>query len=95
VNDRPEDAFELAALARRLGAHVNLIPLNPTPGGRSRGLDGSDPSKVLALKAWLAQAGVNATIRQNRGRTISAACGQLAADVAFKVRGPKALRTGA
>ena len=32
VNDRAVDAAELAALARPLGAHVNLIPLNPTPG---------------------------------------------------------------
>ncbi|MDQ1489825.1 MAG: rRNA (adenine2503-C2)-methyltransferase, partial [Actinomycetota bacterium] len=32
VNDRPMDARELAAYARPLRAHVNLIPLNPTPG---------------------------------------------------------------
>ena len=32
VNDRSSDASELAAFARPLGAHVNLIPLNPTPG---------------------------------------------------------------
>ena len=32
VNDRGSDAAELAAFARPLGAHVNLIPLNPTPG---------------------------------------------------------------
>ena len=32
VNDRESDAAELAAFARPLGAHVNLIPLNPTPG---------------------------------------------------------------
>src|SRR5207248_4932800 len=32
VNDRTSDAVELAALARPLRAHVNLIPLNPTPG---------------------------------------------------------------
>jgi len=79
VNDRPSDAFELAALARPLGAHVNLIPLNPTPGGLSRGLRGSTRSRVLALQGWLKQSGVNATIRQNRGRSIDAACGQLAA----------------
>lgn len=79
VNDRPSDAFELAALVRPLGAHVNLIPLNPTPGGLSRGLRGSQRSRVLALQGWLKQSGVNATIRQNRGRSIDAACGQLAA----------------
>ena len=39
VNDRPQDAVELAALARRLrpAAHVNLIPLNPTPGWPTTG----------------------------------------------------------
>ena len=79
VNDRPCDAYELAALARPLGAHVNLIPLNPTAGGLSRGLRGSARARVLSLQAWLRQAGVNATIRENRGRSISAACGQLAA----------------
>jgi 23S rRNA (adenine2503-C2)-methyltransferase len=80
VNDRRGDALELAALARPLGAHVNLIPLNPTPGGLSRGLRGSDRLRVLSLQAWLREAGVNATVRQNRGRSIDAACGQLAAN---------------
>jgi 23S rRNA (adenine2503-C2)-methyltransferase len=79
VNDRVADAFELAALARPLGAHVNLIPLNPTAGGLSKGLRGSSRSRVLSFQAWLAEAGVNATIRQNRGGAIGAACGQLAA----------------
>ncbi|MGA3352082.1 MAG: 23S rRNA (adenine(2503)-C(2))-methyltransferase RlmN [Acidimicrobiales bacterium] len=79
VNDRASDAFELAGLARPLGAHVNLIPLNPTPGGLSRGLSGTEAAGVIAFQARLRQAGVNATIRQNRGRSISAACGQLAA----------------
>ena len=39
VNDRPSDAAELAALCRQLrpAAHVNLIPLNPTPGWPTRG----------------------------------------------------------
>ena len=79
VNDRPSDALELAALAGPLGAHVNLIPLNPTVGGLSRGLSGSPHERVVGLQTWLRQAGVNATVRQNRGRSIDAACGQLAA----------------
>src|SRR5579859_6636555 len=37
VNDRRSDASELAAIARPLRAHVNLIPLNPTPGYPTRG----------------------------------------------------------
>jgi 23S rRNA (adenine2503-C2)-methyltransferase len=79
VNDRPRDALELACLARPLGAHVNLIPLNPTAGGLSRGLKGSPRSRIVSLQDRLRQAGVNTTIRQNRGRSIAAACGQLAA----------------
>ncbi len=100
VNDRRSDALELAGLARRLGAHVNLIPLNPTPGGTSRGLVGSPRPRVLALQERLREAGVNATIRQNRGRAISAACGQLAAGGEqvgrkMKVRGEQTRPAGA
>lgn len=76
VNDRPSDADELALLARPLGAHVNLIPLNPTPGYRVRG---SSPAAVRNFRAMLEDRGVNATVRRNRGTDIDAACGQLAA----------------
>ena len=76
VNDRPSDAVELARLARPLAAHVNLIPLNPTPGYLTRG---TPPAGVRAFRERLERAGVNATIRRNRGTDIAAACGQLAA----------------
>jgi 23S rRNA (adenine2503-C2)-methyltransferase len=76
VNDRPSDAVELARLARPLAAHVNLIPLNPTPGYLTRG---TPPPGVRAFRERLERAGVNATIRRNRGTDIAAACGQLAA----------------
>jgi 23S rRNA (adenine2503-C2)-methyltransferase len=78
VNDRPTDAGELASLCRRLplAAHVNLIPLNPTPGWPTTG---SPPERVRAFRSWLTDAGVNATVRRNRGTEIDAACGQLAA----------------
>ena len=76
VNDRPSDAAELARLARPLGAHVNLIPLNPTPGYLTRG---TPPAGVRAFRDRLLAAGVNATVRRNRGTDIAAACGQLAA----------------
>ena len=75
VNDADADADELAALSRPLGAHVNLIPLNPTPGYRARG---SSPGRVRAFRDRLGAAGVNATVRRNRGADIDAACGQLA-----------------
>jgi 23S rRNA (adenine2503-C2)-methyltransferase len=78
VNDRRSDASELAALARSLplAAHVNLIPLNPTPGWPTKG---TPPDGVRRFRDWLVAAGVNATVRRNRGTDIDAACGQLAA----------------
>lgn len=79
VNDRSSDAAELAGVALPLGAHVNLIPLNPTPGYRVRGTDGHG---VRRFHDALARLGVNATIRRNRGGDIDAACGQLAASSA-------------
>ncbi|MDQ1413393.1 MAG: rRNA (adenine2503-C2)-methyltransferase [Acidimicrobiaceae bacterium] len=78
VNDRPSDADELASLVRPLGAHVNLIPLNPTPGYRVRG---TPHAAVRAFRDLLVAEGVNATVRRNRGTDIDAACGQLAGSV--------------
>jgi 23S rRNA (adenine2503-C2)-methyltransferase len=75
VNDRLSDAAGLAAFATPLRAHVNLIPLNPTPGYP---VAGSPPSVVSAFAARLRQLGVNATVRATRGVEIDAACGQLA-----------------
>jgi 23S rRNA (adenine2503-C2)-methyltransferase len=78
VNDRDADAAELASLchALPLAAHVNLIPLNPTPGWPTTG---SSPERVRAFRAGLVALDVNATVRRNRGTDIDAACGQLAA----------------
>ncbi|WP_420453436.1 23S rRNA (adenine(2503)-C(2))-methyltransferase RlmN [Ilumatobacter sp.] len=78
VNDRPCDAEELAELCRRLrpSAHVNLIPLNPTPGYPTRGTPLAD---VNRFRDRLEELGANATVRRNRGTDIDAACGQLAA----------------
>lgn len=78
VNDTQRDANELARLCKRLrpNAHVNLIPLNPTPGWPTRG---SSPQRVREFADILVGLGVNATVRRNRGTDIDAACGQLAA----------------
>ena len=84
VNDRPSDAAELAVLARPLAAHVNLIPLNPTPGYAVRG---TPPAGVRAFRDRLRDEGVNATVRRNRGTDIDAACGQLAARVRAEADG--------
>ena len=75
VNDRDQDASQLAAIARRCSAHVNLIALNPTPGYPTRG---TPRDRVVQFRDLLVALGVNVTIRATRGRTIDAACGQLA-----------------
>jgi len=75
VNDTPLAARELADYALGLNAHVNLIPLNPTPGYL---VLGSSPERVRAFRDQLLAHGVNVTVRQTRGRSIAAACGQLA-----------------
>jgi 23S rRNA (adenine2503-C2)-methyltransferase len=76
VNDQDRDAAELARFARPLAAHVNLIPLNPTPGFAVRG---SPAQRVRGFQERLLGLGVNATVRATRGAEIDAACGQLAA----------------
>jgi 23S rRNA (adenine2503-C2)-methyltransferase len=82
VNDRNSDAAELAELAGPLGAHVNLIPLNPTPGYP---VTGTRPDGVARFRRLLGEAGINATVRRNRGTDIDAACGQLAARAATEL----------
>jgi 23S rRNA (adenine2503-C2)-methyltransferase len=76
VNDRDRDAVELAEIARSLHAHVNLIPLNPTADYDT---PGSPTRRVREFRDLLKNLGANATVRQNRGTSIDAACGQLRA----------------
>ena len=91
TNDRRSDARELADLARALPvpAHVNLIPLNPTPGYPTRG---TPPDGIRRFRGWLRDLGVNATVRRNRGADIDAACGQLAAPARAAVGAGNAAR---
>lgn len=77
VNDTDRHAQELADYARPLRAHVNLIPLNPTPGYMVRG---TPPGRVRSFADTLERLGINATIRRTRGTEIDAACGQLRAN---------------
>ena len=77
VNDRVEQARQLAELLDRRAFKVNLIPYNPT--GQ---FDGSSRRAIDAFKAVLDRAGLPATVRLTRGRDIDAACGQLAARAA-------------
>jgi 23S rRNA (adenine2503-C2)-methyltransferase len=74
VNDGSGQAEMLTGIARRLHAHVNLIPLNPTPRSALRP---SPPGRIGRFVEVLRVGGVNVTVRDTRGRRIEAACGQL------------------
>lgn len=75
VNDSGEDARRLVKLLKGIQCKVNLIPLNEAPG-----LPFHRPSRsrVEGFQKILERAGCVATIRESRGRDISAACGMLA-----------------
>jgi 23S rRNA (adenine2503-C2)-methyltransferase len=77
INDSPETAMELANLLKGNGSHVNLIPINPTAGDFSRPTEES----IHKFERILSNAGVNCTIRIEKGTEISAACGQLRTDL--------------
>jgi len=80
VNDSTERAQLLADVLRRDGGHgwvhVNLIPLNPTPGSKWTASRRRDEA---AFVQTLERRGVSVTVRDTRGREIDGACGQLAA----------------
>jgi 23S rRNA (adenine2503-C2)-methyltransferase len=76
VNDHPWRADLLGRLLAGRLAHVNLIPLNPTPGSR---WDASTKPVEREFVRRLRSAGVPTTVRDTRGREIDGACGQLAA----------------
>ncbi|MGQ0764893.1 MAG: 23S rRNA (adenine(2503)-C(2))-methyltransferase RlmN [Gemmatimonadota bacterium] len=74
VNDGPAEARELASLARRCGAFVNLIPLHPGGAGDFKP---STSSSTRGFASLLEELGVEVAVRRSRGTDISAACGQL------------------
>lgn len=74
TNDSSDQAVKLARIARSLGAHINVINLNPTPQSQEQ------PAEQAALNSFmttLEAAGANATLRATRGQDIDGACGQL------------------
>ncbi|MDT4928364.1 MAG: rRNA (adenine2503-C2)-methyltransferase, partial [Pseudonocardiales bacterium] len=76
VNDQPWRADRLGDLLAPRLAHVNLIPLNPTPGSQ---WDASPKRVEREFVQRLEARGVSVTVRDTRGRDIDGACGQLAA----------------
>lgn len=78
INDQAWRADLLGDLLRGHLVHVNLIPLNPTPGSK---WTASDPRDEREFVRRLEAKGVAVTVRDTRGREIDGACGQLAAKV--------------
>ncbi len=82
-NDTDADADQLAKLARKLGALVNLLPLHP---GGAPTLTPTPPARIRAFADRLRNQGVEASVRRSRGLDINAACGQLRVEVENRVR---------
>jgi 23S rRNA (adenine2503-C2)-methyltransferase len=76
INDQAWRADLLGRLLKNRNAHVNLIPLNPTPGSK---WTASRKEDERAFVRTLEEYGVPVTVRDTRGREIDGACGQLAA----------------
>jgi 23S rRNA (adenine2503-C2)-methyltransferase len=76
VNDQAWRAEALADLLVGHLVHVNLIPLNPTPGSK---WTASEPGVMQEFEDRLARRGIPVTVRDTRGTEIDGACGQLAA----------------
>lgn len=74
VNDTDEDAVKLAALAKRLHCHINLIPVNPVT---ERGFVQPKSARIQAFKEKLEKERIAVTVRREMGRDIDGACGQL------------------
>jgi 23S rRNA (adenine2503-C2)-methyltransferase len=84
INDQAWRAEALGGLLAGQLAHVNLIPLNPTPGSR---WTASDPGVMQEFEDRLARRGIPVTVRDTRGTEIDGACGQLAARAVPAARG--------
>jgi 23S rRNA (adenine2503-C2)-methyltransferase len=91
INDQPWRADQLGRLLEGRLAHVNLIPLNPTPGSK---WTASRPGVQEEFVRRVADYGVAVTVRDTRGREIDGACGQLAATVTGRSVGPASRRAG-
>ena len=74
VNDRIEDALNLARLARECRAFVNLIPLHP---GGAMGFKPTPGEEIVRFARSLRHEGVEVAVRKSRCKDIAAACGQL------------------
>jgi 23S rRNA (adenine2503-C2)-methyltransferase len=83
LNDSDDDADQLARLARRMGALVNILPLHP---GGAPDLTPTTASRIRIFADRLRNQGIEAAVRRSRGLDINAACGQLRVEVERKRR---------
>lgn len=83
VNDRPQDARELAQLLADVPCKINLIPFNPFSLSNYRR---SKSAAIQQFRDILMKKGHTVTIRTTRGDDIDAACGQLAGAVNDRTR---------
>ncbi len=79
LNDRPEHALELAEHLRGFQSHVNLIPYNPI---QEVDYNRPTPKSIREFLEILKTRHVAASVRQSRGLSADAACGQLRASQA-------------
>ena len=79
VNTSPEAALQVAAVAQRLGAMVNLIAFNPV---EDCGFRAPTAAEARSFRGVLRGLGVAVTQRYRRGRDIAAGCGQLGGRIA-------------
>lgn len=75
VNDKPEQARQLAALLKNVPSKINLIPFNPFPASQYQRVSNA---RLYEFRDILIAAGYITTVRTTRGGDIDAACGQLA-----------------
>ncbi|MBN1477271.1 23S rRNA (adenine(2503)-C(2))-methyltransferase RlmN [Candidatus Sumerlaeota bacterium] len=78
VNDSPADARRLAKIAHGLRCKINLLPFNEAP---QLAFDRPSPKAVEKFQSILLAEGLTVSVRHSKGRSISAACGQLAGEV--------------
>ncbi|HRU04846.1 MAG TPA: 23S rRNA (adenine(2503)-C(2))-methyltransferase RlmN [Candidatus Brocadiia bacterium] len=86
VNDSRQHAMQLGDLAVRMGANVNLIQYNPTPGAPFRS---PSSEQMNTFRHWVELRRANVSVRFRRGRDIQAACGQLRAAAPPRPRRPR------
>jgi len=74
TNADPRDARDLARLVKDLLCHINIIPVNPV---NETGMQRPSREEIRQFAGILAEAGVETSVREEKGADIDAACGQL------------------